>query len=78
MHELAHLILKHVPARVDVSKTGLLLLSEYSDQQESEADWLAAAILLPRDALVLHRGAALPLQKSPTGSASACSYVSGG
>lgn len=39
-----------------MSSTGLLLLSDYSDDQEDEADWLAAALLLPRDALV--RGAA--------------------
>ena len=55
MHELAHLMLKHVPARVEVSSTGLLLLSDYSDDAEAEADWLAAAMLLPRDVLVAHR-----------------------
>ena len=56
MHEVAHAELKHVPARVEVSKsTGLLLLSDYSDDQELEADWLAAALLLPRDALAHHR-----------------------
>jgi hypothetical protein len=55
MHELAHIELKHVPARVDFSKSGLLLLSDYSDEQEQEADWHAAALLLPRDALVHHR-----------------------
>ncbi len=52
MHELAHVILKHVPARVDVSSTGMLLLSDYSDDAEAEADWLAAAMLLPRDVLI--------------------------
>ncbi len=55
MHELAHVILKHVPAKVDVSSTGLLLLSDYSDDAESEADWLAAAMLLPRDVLISRR-----------------------
>jgi Zn-dependent peptidase ImmA (M78 family) len=55
MHELAHFILKHVPARVDVSLSGLLLLSEYSEDAEAEADWLAAALLLPRDSLMKHR-----------------------
>jgi Zn-dependent peptidase ImmA (M78 family) len=55
MHEIAHLVLKHVPARVDVSMTGMLLLSEYSEDAEAEADWLAAAILLPREALVACR-----------------------
>jgi Zn-dependent peptidase ImmA (M78 family) len=52
MHELSHVVLKHVPARVDVSDSGLLLLSHYADDAEAEADWLAAALLLPRDALV--------------------------
>src|SRR5207244_1344573 len=52
MHELAHFILKHVPARVDVSETGMLLLSEYSEESEAEADWLASALLLPRDVLM--------------------------
>jgi len=57
MHELAHIELRHVPARVEVSENGLLLLSDYSEEQEQEADWLAAALLLPRDALVQSRNA---------------------
>ncbi|MBZ5524313.1 MAG: ImmA/IrrE family metallo-endopeptidase [Acidobacteriia bacterium] len=57
MHELAHIELRHAPARVEVSANGLLLLSDYSDEQEQEADWLAAALLLPRDALVQSRSA---------------------
>jgi Zn-dependent peptidase ImmA (M78 family) len=55
MHELAHIELRHVPARVDVSKTGMLLLSDYSDEQEQEADWYAGALLLPRIGLMFHR-----------------------
>ncbi len=55
MHEVAHFVLNHVPVRVDVSPTGLLLLSDYSDEQEAEADWLGAALLLPRDALLAKR-----------------------
>jgi Zn-dependent peptidase ImmA (M78 family) len=55
MHELSHYVLKHVPVRVDVSDSGLLLLSEYSEESEAEADWLAAAILLPRDILMRRR-----------------------
>ncbi len=55
MHELAHVILKHMPVRVDVSSTGMLLLSDYSDDAEAEADWLAAAMLLPRDVLIARR-----------------------
>jgi IrrE N-terminal-like domain len=57
MHELAHIELEHAPARVEVSETGLLLLSDYSDEQEQEADWLAAALLLPREGLVQLRSA---------------------
>lgn len=57
MHELAHIELRHAPARVEVSDTGLLLLSDYSDEQEQEADWLGAALLLPREGLVKLRSA---------------------
>ena len=57
MHELAHVELCHAPVRVEVSETGLLLLSDYSDEQEQEADWLAAALLLPRDGLIQMRSA---------------------
>lgn len=57
MHELAHVALDHVPVRVEVSDTGLLLLSDFSDEQEQEADWLGAALLLPRDGLIRHRAA---------------------
>jgi hypothetical protein len=59
MHELAHIRLKHVPNRVDVAASGLMLLSDYPADQEEEADWLAAAILLPRDALHYHRASGL-------------------
>lgn len=55
MHEIAHILLRHVPVRVEVSTSGLLLLSDYSDDAESEADWLAAAMLIPRDALIDRR-----------------------
>jgi hypothetical protein len=57
MHELAHIELCHSPARVEVSTSGLLLLSDYSDEQEQEADWLGAALLLPREGLVRLRAA---------------------
>jgi Zn-dependent peptidase ImmA (M78 family) len=61
MHELAHIELRHTPARVEVSQSGLLLLSDYSDEQEQEADWFGAALLVPRDALMKLRAA----RKSP-------------
>lgn len=55
MHELAHVDLCHPPSRVEVSVTGLLLLSDYSEEQEQEADWLAASMLVPRDGLIRWR-----------------------
>lgn len=57
MHELAHSILDHTPANVQVSPSGLVLLSDYSDEQEEEADWLGGALLLPQNALYHHRSA---------------------
>ncbi len=56
MHELSHVVLKHVPVRVDVSSAGILLVSEYSEDAEEEANWLSGALLLPRDALLHYRG----------------------
>ena len=55
MHELAHVELRHTPTRVDVSKTGMLLLSDYSEDQEQEADWHGAALLVPRTGLMHFR-----------------------
>jgi hypothetical protein len=52
MHELAHLLIGHTPARVDVSPDGVLMLNTYNAQQEQEATWLAGALLLPRPALM--------------------------
>ncbi len=66
MHELAHVELRHVPARVEVSDTGLLLLSDFSDEQEQEADWLGAAILLPRDGLAQLRASRTPATEIAT------------
>ena len=56
MHEIAHIILEHVPAEVNVAPSGLVLLSDYSAEQEDEADWLGAALLLPETALIEYRG----------------------
>lgn len=52
VHELAHTILGHSSARVDISEDGHLWLSSYGREQEDEADWLAAALLVPRDGLL--------------------------
>lgn len=51
-HELAHIILDHRPSEITASATGLYLLSDYSEDQEAEADWLGAAMLLPQEALL--------------------------
>lgn len=55
MHELAHLIIGHKPARLDVTGEGLLILGRYDRTNEEEANWLAAALFLPREALLLVR-----------------------
>jgi Zn-dependent peptidase ImmA (M78 family) len=55
MHELAHIELKHVPIRVDISAVGILLVSEYSEDDEEEANWLSGSFLLPREALRHYR-----------------------
>ncbi|MEX2126091.1 MAG: ImmA/IrrE family metallo-endopeptidase [Woeseia sp.] len=52
VHELAHIILGHAAARVDISEDGHLWLTTYGRDQENEADWLAASMLLPRDGLL--------------------------
>ena len=52
MHECAHIILNHVPAKAILSADRLLMMSAYDRLQEAEADWLAAVLLLPRPALL--------------------------
>jgi len=52
VHELAHIILGHSATRVDISEDGHLWLTTYGRDQESEADWLAASLLLPREGLL--------------------------
>ena len=51
-HELAHLVLNHRPVRTAVSEEGFLFNDRYDEKQEEEADWLAGALLLPREALL--------------------------
>ena len=50
-HELAHLLLEHEPDRIDVSDQGLLLLTSFEREHEEEANWLAGALLVPREGL---------------------------
>ena len=52
MHEWAHLELNHKPSRVDEFEGGLLLLSDYPKELEDEANWLAGAMLAPREGLI--------------------------
>jgi hypothetical protein len=61
MHEIAHIMLGHVPADVSVSPSGLVLLSDYSADQEQEADWLGAALLLPEAVLLDGRSRGLSI-----------------
>jgi hypothetical protein len=55
VHELAHLILGHEPAKVVFSQDGQLATRTFDQKQEDEANWLAWALLLPREALVSAR-----------------------
>ena len=50
-HELAHIVLGHQPATMIMSHDGKIVMRTYNQKQEDEANWLAWAILLPRDAL---------------------------
>mgnify|MGYP003642370520 CR=1 FL=1 len=52
MHELAHTILEHKPARIDMTPEGLMILDSYDKTQEDEADWLSGSLLVPRDPLL--------------------------
>ncbi len=54
-HELAHIILGHEPSMMFMSPNSGLALRTYNEDQEREADWLAACLLLPRDALLATR-----------------------
>ncbi len=60
MHELAHLLLGHEPSAVFFAGEENLALRGFNQAAEEEANWLAGALLLPRDALVRLR-----LQKRP-------------
>lgn len=60
MHELAHLILKHTPNMSFMDPGKGLLIRSYDKNQEDEANWLSAALLLPRQALIVHRSRRTP------------------
>ena len=52
VHELAHLILGHEPAKLFVAHDGAFVMRSYDQKDEDEANWLAWALLLPREGLV--------------------------
>lgn len=52
MHELAHVLLEHVPGKVVLSADGTMAVREHDSKQEEEANWLAGAVLAPRDGLI--------------------------
>lgn len=54
MHELAHILLDHMPGNMFFGAGGMALRT-YDPAQESEADWLAGCLLLPREALLAAR-----------------------
>jgi len=56
MHEISHVELRHKAGQAMLSDDGLLLMTDYPSDQEDEANWLAGALLLPRQALLHHRG----------------------
>ena len=50
-HELSHLILNHKADQATVVDGGYLFRDRYDKEQEDEANWLAGALLVPRDGL---------------------------
>jgi hypothetical protein len=50
MHELAHILLEHKPGNMFFGSGGLALRTHDRDQ-EDEARWLSACLLLPRESL---------------------------
>ena len=52
MHEPAHIILGHELADALVTEDGSLAPSNFDQDQEDEADWLAGTLLLPRSVLI--------------------------
>jgi len=52
-HELSHIILGHQPATMVMSPDGSFVMRSYDQKQEDEANWLAQALLLPREALLM-------------------------
>ena len=52
MHELAHLLRKHEPAKIYLYESTGIGMRTFDPLQEAEADWLSGCLLLPRPALL--------------------------
>lgn len=65
-HELAHVILSHEPATVILSESVDLSMRTFDQKQEDEANCLAWALLLPRDALFYVRKSRLSVDSIAT------------
>lgn len=65
-HELAHIILGHEPAMMFMTPASGASLRTYNEEQEEEANWLAGALLLPRDALLSIRRRGLSDEQAAT------------
>ena len=50
-HELAHIVLNHQSDQAQLSAEGFLFRAGFDNEQEDEANWLAGAILAPREGL---------------------------
>lgn len=50
-HELAHIVLNHRSDDTQLSRQGFLFRSRFNNDQEEEADWLAACLLVPAEGL---------------------------
>jgi Zn-dependent peptidase ImmA (M78 family) len=66
MHELAHIILGHELQAATVTAAGYLIASCYNQDQEDEAAWLGATLLLPRSALLWMRRSGLTDENAAT------------
>lgn len=51
-HELAHQLLDHKANGIGVSMGGHLMVHAFSREEEDQANWLSACLLLPRPALL--------------------------
>jgi len=52
MHEVAHLLMEHVPGTVYIDPKSMLALRHFDAEQEEQANWLSGCLLLPRAALL--------------------------